>query len=131
VDNAAKAHLLAADRLHPGSQVAGKSYFITNDEPIPLWELVDRILAAGRLPPVKGEISPGAARFIGVVCEMVWGLFRLKGEPPMTRFVANELSTAHWFDISAAKRDLGYQPNVSVEEGLKRLSVWLNKNTGY
>ncbi|NVO00555.1 MAG: NAD-dependent epimerase/dehydratase family protein [Geobacteraceae bacterium] len=125
VDNAAKAHLQAADRLYPGSQIAGKAYFITNDEPIPLWEMVDRILAAAGLPPVKGEISSGAARFIGAFCEKVWGMFKLKGEPPMTRFVANELSTTHWFDISAAKRDLGYQVDVSMEEGLKRLHQWL------
>lgn len=125
IDNAAKAHLLAADRLSPGSQIAGKAYFITNDEPVPLWNMVDRILAAGGLPPVKGEISPGLARLIGTGCEKVWSLLHLAGEPPMTRFVADELSTAHWFDISAAKRDLGYHPEVSIEEGLKRLREWL------
>jgi nucleoside-diphosphate-sugar epimerase len=125
IDNAAKAHLLAADRLHPGSQVAGKAYFITNDEPVPLWEMVDRILAAGGLPPVRGRISPQLARIIGIGCEKIWGVLRLSGEPPMTRFVANELSTAHWFDISAAKRDLGYFPDVSIEEGLRLLREWL------
>jgi nucleoside-diphosphate-sugar epimerase len=125
IDNAAKAHLLAADRLAPGAQIAGKAYFITNDEPVPLWDLVDRILDAGGLPPVKGRISPQLARIIGIGCEKLWGLLRLSGEPPMTRFVANELSTAHWFDISAAKRDLGYCPEVSLKEGLKRLREWL------
>lgn len=126
IDNAAQAHLLAADRLHPGAQVAGKAYFITNDEPVPLWEMVDRILAAGGLPPVRGRVSPQLARLIGHVCEKLWGVLKLSGEPPMTRFVANELSTAHWFDISAAKRDLGYYPDVSIEEGLKRLREWLS-----
>jgi len=125
IDNAAKAHLLAADRLYPGSPIAGKAYFITNDQPVPLWEMVDRILAAGGLPPVKGEISRGLARLIGTGCEKVWKLLRLAGEPPMTRFVASELSTAHWFDISAAKRDLGYSPEVSIEEGLVSLRKWL------
>jgi len=125
VDNAASAHLLAADRLSPDSVIAGKAYFITNGEPLPLWEMVNLILAAAGLPPVKGTISPAAARFIGAACEWIWGAFKLKGEPPMTRFVASELSTAHWFDISAAKRDLGYVPEVTVEEGLKRLHKWL------
>lgn len=125
IDNAAKAHLLAADRLEPGAPLAGKAYFITNDEPLPLWDMVDRILAAGGLPPVRGRVSPGAARLIGIGCEKLWGLLRLSGEPPMTRFVANELSTAHWFDISAAKRDLGYCPEITIEEGLKRLREWL------
>jgi len=125
IDNAAKAHLLAADRLHPGSPIAGKAYFITNDEPVPLWDMVDWILAAGGLPPVKGSVPTVLARLIGIGCEKTWGLLRLSGDPPMTRFVANELSTAHWFDISAAKRDLGYCPEVSLEEGLKRLREWL------
>lgn len=125
IDNAAQAHLLAADRLHPGSQIAGKAYFITNDEPVPLWDMVDSILAAGGLPPVRGRISPELARFIGGGCEKVWSLLRLAGEPPMTRFVAGELSTAHWFDISAAKRDLAYYPEISIAEGLERLRKWL------
>lgn len=125
VDNAARAHLLAADRLFPDSAIAGKAYFISNGEPLPLWEMVNRILDAAGLPPVTGSISPAAAEFIGAVCEWVWGVFKLKGEPPMTRFVASELSTAHWFDISAAKRDLEYLPEVSIEEGLKRLHEWL------
>jgi len=87
--------------------------------------MVDRILAAGGLPPVKGKVSPQVARLIGLGCEKIWAGLRLPGEPPMTRFVANELSTAHWFDISAAKRELGYCPAVSIEEGLKRLREWL------
>jgi nucleoside-diphosphate-sugar epimerase len=128
IDNAARAHLLAADRLHPGSPIAGKTYFITNDQPVPLWDMVDMILAAAGLPPVRGKVSPEVAHLVGSGCEKFWKLLRLKGEPPMTRFVASELSTAHWFDISAAKRDLGYNPEISIDEGLKRLRVWLSGN---
>jgi len=126
VDNAARAHLQAADRLAPGSPVAGKAYFISNGEPIPLWEMVNRILAAGGIAPVTKSIPPKAAYAIGTACEKIWGWFRLSGEPPMTRFVAKELSTAHWFDISAAKRDFGYQPEVSIDEGMRRLKEWLS-----
>jgi 2-alkyl-3-oxoalkanoate reductase len=125
VDNAAQAHLLAADRLAPGAAPAGRAYFITNGEPIPLWEMVDRILACAGLPPVERRISPRAAYAAGLVCEGLWTIFRLPGEPPMTRFVARELATAHWFDISAARRDLGYIPEVSLAEGLDRLRQWL------
>ena len=126
VDNAARAHLQVAERLAPGNPVAGKAYFISNGEPIPLWEMVNRILAAGDVAPVRGSISPRAACAIGAVCEKLWGWFKLSGEPPMTRFVAKELATAHWFDISAARRDFGYQPEVTVDEGLKRLKLWLD-----
>jgi nucleoside-diphosphate-sugar epimerase len=125
VDNAARAHLLAADRLFPGSVVAGRSYFISNGEPLPLWEMVNHILAAADIPPVARSISPQLAAAIGGICEVLWGLFRLGGEPPMTRFVAHELASAHWFDISAARRDFGYEPEISIRDGLIRLRHWL------
>lgn len=127
VENAAQAHLDAADRLTYGAACAGKAYFISNGEPIPLWEMVNRILAAASLPPVTRSIPPGLAYAIGALCESAWQALRLAGEPPMTRFVARELATAHWFDISAARRDLGYTPRISIEEGLARLKEWFDR----
>ena len=127
IDNAAKAHLQAAKKLFFGSAVSGKAYFISNDEPQPLWQIVNQILAAGGIPPVTKTISPTVAYVIGGILEAVYKLLRLSGEPRMTRFVAKELSTAHWFDLSAAKRDFGYCPEVSIEEGLSRLQEWLQQ----
>lgn len=127
IDNAAEAHVMAAEKLSSGSVVAGKSYFIANGEPLPLWEMVNKILAAGGIPPVKKTISPRLAYFIGAVLENIYRLFKLSGEPRMTRFVAKELSTAHWFDLAAAKQDFGYRPQVSIEEGLSRLRTWLQQ----
>ena len=111
--------------LAPGSTVAGKAYFVTNGEPIPLFEMVNRILAAGGLPPVTRSIPPRAATLAGLLCEGLWSALPLPGEPPMTRFVAHELATAHWFSIDAARRDFGYAPEVSIDEGLVRLRKWL------
>lgn len=125
IDNAALAHLQAADHLGIGSLVAGKAYFISQGEPLPLWEVVNRILAAGGLPPVTRTVSPALAYNIGAVLEKVYTLLKLKGEPRMTRFVARELSTAHWFDLGAARRDFGYQPVVTFDQGIERLRVWL------
>jgi nucleoside-diphosphate-sugar epimerase len=125
VDNAAHAHLLAADRLRIGGAIAGKVYFISNGEPLPLWAMVNQILAAAHLPPVTRSIPAWAALAAGVICEGIWKILRLSGEPPITRFVAKEMATAHWFDISAARRDLGYHPAISIDEGLKRLEEWL------
>ena len=104
IDNAATAHLQAADRLEIGSVVAGKVYFLSQGEPLPVWEVVNRILDAGGLPPVSRTISPGLAYAAGAVLEKIYTLLRLKGEPRMTRFVARELSTAHWFDLGAARQ---------------------------
>jgi nucleoside-diphosphate-sugar epimerase len=75
-----------------------------------------------KLPPVERGVSVRKAKVAGWVLEKVYSLFRLTGEPAMTRFLAAQLSTSHWFDISAARQDLGYEPRVSVEEGLRRLA---------
>lgn len=121
IDNAAQAHLNAAERLEPGSPVAGKAYFISNGEPVDLWGFIDRIIGEAGLPPLTRRVSAWKARLAGRLLERVYWLFRLSAEPPMTRFVATQLSTSHWYDISAARRDLGYVPAVSVDEGVKRL----------
>jgi nucleoside-diphosphate-sugar epimerase len=121
VDNAADAHLLAADRLAPGSTIAGRAYFISQGEPVPIWDLVNRILHAAGLGPVTRSMPFGVAYAAGWLLEKWYGLLRREEEPPMTRFLARELATAHWFDIGAARRDLGYEPAVSIEEGLRRL----------
>ena len=128
IDNAAAAHILAADKLKSNPELSGNIYFISQDEPISLWKMVDAILHAAGLEPVKGSIPKGAAWFVGAVLELIYRIFNLKGEPQMTRFVAKELATSHWFDISAAKHDLDYRPTISTREGLRRLSEWLQQN---
>ncbi len=123
IDNAAEAHLLAADRIDIGSPIAGKAYFISNGEPVVLWDFLNRILTDAGVPPVTKTVPVWLARAAGWYLETVYRMFRFAGEPVMTRFVANQLSTSHWYDISAARRDLNYNPRVSIEEGLKRLAA--------
>lgn len=130
IDNAAAAHLLAADALATNPRAAGKPYFISNGEPRPAWELINAILAAAVVPRVTRGVPVGVAWAAGAVLEAIYGLFRLRGEPPMTRFVARELSTSHWFDLSAARRELHYSPRVSIDEGLARLRTWLRESAG-
>jgi nucleoside-diphosphate-sugar epimerase len=121
IDNAVDAHLLALDRVAPGAGCAGKAYFITQGEPMPQRDLINGILKAGGLPPCEKSISPKAAYAIGLVMEIIWRALNRQDEPLMTRFVAKQLATAHWYDISAAKRDLGYEPAISVTQGLQIL----------
>ncbi|MFO0809845.1 MAG: NAD-dependent epimerase/dehydratase family protein [Gemmataceae bacterium] len=128
VDNAAAAHLLAADRLAPGSSVAGKAYFLSQGEPVEVWPFIDRMLAAAGLPPVKGAIPAGIAYAAGALLEGVYGLLGRADEPRMTRFLAKQLATSHWFNVSAARRDLGYEPTVSTDEGMNRLAAWLREH---
>ncbi len=77
------------------------------------------------MPPVKGQGPAVTAWLVGRFFEFCYKALGVKKEPPMTGFVAKELATSHWFDISGAKKDLGYEPMVSTEEGLKRLALWL------
>lgn len=121
IDNAAYAHLLAADRLAVGAAIAGRAYFIANGEPQPTWDLIDGILAAHGLPPAGPPVPLGVVLAATTVLETTHALLRLPGEPLMTRWAARELATSHWFDLTAARRDLGYQPIVSTAEGLERL----------
>ena len=121
VDNAADAHLLAADRLAPGSPIAGKVYFISQGEPVPMWEMVNRLLHAAGVPSVTRAIPTWLALALAWCFETAHRVTGNPREPRLTRFLVHELSTAHWFDISAARRDLGYTPAVSIAEGLERL----------
>ena len=122
VENAAVAHLQAAEALKPGSPVAGRAYFISQGEPVNCWQWINDILALAVVPPVDKSISLSAAWKVGAVFETIYGLLRLKGDPPMTRFLAAQLATSHYFDITRARDDFGYQPAVSTEEGMRRLA---------
>ena len=128
IDNAAEAHLLAADALAPGSPPAGQAYFISNGEPVELWGFLNRVITDAGLPPVTKTVPVWAARLAGRVSEGTYRLLGIRGEPALTRFVVEQLSTSHWYDISAAKRDFGYTPRVSVEEGLKLLRSSLTES---
>jgi 2-alkyl-3-oxoalkanoate reductase len=121
IDNAAHAHILAADCLQSNAVCAGKAYFISNDEPISMSDLINKILAVANLPEVEKTVSENLAYTVGLALEKIYLLLNIKNEPIMTRFVAKQLSTSHWFDLTAAKRDLGYRPHVSIDEGMEYL----------
>jgi nucleoside-diphosphate-sugar epimerase len=106
----------------PGSAgVGGRAYFITNGEPVVLWDWINELLRGVGIPEITRHISLGTAYRGGGVLEALWRMLPLKGEPPMTRFVAKELATDHWFKIDAARRDLGYAPRVSMAAGTAEL----------
>ncbi len=126
VENAATAHLLAADRLTEDSPVGGRAYFITNGDPVNCWDWINEILKLAGLSPVTRSVSFRTAWRAGVVLESLWSMFRLRSEPRMTRFLAAQLATSHYFDIGRARSDLGYQPVITMEEGMRRLASWFH-----
>jgi nucleoside-diphosphate-sugar epimerase len=123
IDNAAQAHFDAFDHLAPGAACAGRAYFISNGEPRPAREIVNALLAAAGAPPVTKTLPFGVAYAIGAACEAAWTLLPLAGEPPLTRFLAEQLATTHWYDMAPATRDFGYVPRVTIAEGLARLAA--------
>jgi nucleoside-diphosphate-sugar epimerase len=127
VENAAEAHLLAAERLTHGSPVAGKVYFISQGEPREVWEIINLLLQAAGAPPVQRAIPKRLALLLAWGFETLHRVTRNQREPRLTRFVVRELCTAHWFNISAARRDLGYLPRVTIAEGLLRLEGHLRE----
>lgn len=121
IDNAAQAHFDAFDALAPGAACAGRAYFISNGDPRTMRETINALLAAVGAPTVDRTVPFGLAYAIGAACEALWGALPLKGEPPLTRFLAEQLVTPHWYDMGPARRDFGYVPPVGFDEGLARL----------
>ena len=116
VDNAASAMLAALDRI---DEVHGNAYVVTNGEPRPIAEVMGAICRAAGVPAPRFRVPAALARAVGGVVESVWSG---ADEPPMTRFLAEQLSTAHWFDQRRTRRDLRWSPRVSLDEGFARLA---------
>ncbi len=127
VENAARAHLLAAEALQADSPVAGRAYFLSQGEPVNCWQWIDQLLALAGLASVRKSISFQAAWRLGAVMEAAYGLLGLRGDPPMTRFLAAQLAKDHYFDIGRARRDFGYRAWISTAEGMERLAAELRR----
>ncbi|MBN1365341.1 MAG: NAD-dependent epimerase/dehydratase family protein [Syntrophaceae bacterium] len=127
VENAAKAHLLALDKLKPGANIAGKVYFITNGEPKKMEFIINMIMDIYELPHVRRHVPKRLAYAVGLFFEKIYDKLKLKGEPLVTPFVAEEMASTHWFDISGARNDLGYNPDITLENGAKIYKEYLRK----
>jgi 2-alkyl-3-oxoalkanoate reductase len=121
IDNAVHAHLKACDSIGPGKPSAGKVYFVSDDAPVNLWEWINEVLEKTKRAPITRSISYRMASGLGYFLEGLYKIGNITKEPAMTRFLASQLATSHYFDISKAKKDLGYEPVVKPEEGMRRL----------
>jgi 2-alkyl-3-oxoalkanoate reductase len=129
VDNAVGAHIAALDAVQPGAACAGRAYVIANGEPRTVRELLAGICAAAGVPFAPRQVPFRAARGLGAVAERVWPRLRPDDEPPITRFLAEQLGTAHWFDPRPARDDLDWRPQVSLDEGFARLREWFDQRS--
>ncbi|MGO2860914.1 MAG: NAD-dependent epimerase/dehydratase family protein [Brevibacterium sp.] len=119
VDNAVEAIVAAVDAV---DATHGEALVVTNGQPRPIGELMSRIAIAGGASEPKLRIPVAPALAAGSVVEKVWDLGEHDDEPPLTRFLAEQLSTAHWFDQRRTHEVLGWRPRVSVEEGMQILA---------
>lgn len=126
VDNVAHAHILAAESLCGSNKANGQVYFIGEENPVNLWGWINELFETLDIPTIEKKISFNSAYTIGAVLELCFKTFRVNGEPPMTRFVAEQLAKSHYFSHQKAKDDFGYFPLVNTEEGMKLLLKWIN-----
>ncbi|WP_236641037.1 NAD-dependent epimerase/dehydratase family protein [Glutamicibacter sp. HZAU] len=124
IDNAAAAIVRGLERM---DHAHGRALVVTNGEPRPVGELIAGICQAGGAPAPKLNVPGWLARGAGSVIEKLWlaaGSRNLvHDEPPMTRFLAEQLSTAHWFDQRATHEILDWKPEVTIDEGLQKLAA--------
>ncbi|KQQ53378.1 NAD(P)-dependent oxidoreductase [Plantibacter sp. Leaf314] len=120
VANAASA--VAAAHEH-AETAHGRAFVVTNGEPRPVGELLAGICRAAGVEPPSFSVPAGIARAAGGLVERLWSIRPGADEPPMTRFLAEQLSTAHWFDQRDTREALHWTPAVSIDEGLERLAA--------
>jgi nucleoside-diphosphate-sugar epimerase len=121
IDDCVSAHVLAAAALDERSSAGGRAFFISQGTPVSLWEWIGRVLALHDAPPVRRRISTTTAQLLATVAETVWKTCGLASDPPLTRFLAEEMATDHWFNIDAARRELGYAPSCNVWDATDRI----------
>ena len=121
VENAARAHVQAMEHLAPGSRVCGETYFLGQERPVKLWDFINQVLGYVKVDPVMKIIDVETAYRLGWFFEKTFKLAGIqRPAPPMTRFNAVHLGKSHYFSHAKARRDFGYSPLVSIEEGLKK-----------
>jgi nucleoside-diphosphate-sugar epimerase len=123
IDNAADALIAALDRA---PALGGRALVVTNGQPRPVRELLNRIVIAAGVEPPRIKVPYPMARTGGLVVERIWERRGREDDPPMTSFLAEQLATAHWFDQRETRRALGWEPAVSLDEGFRRLHAWFD-----
>ncbi|MEE1617259.1 NAD-dependent epimerase/dehydratase family protein [Brachybacterium sp. J153] len=125
VDNAASAIVAALDRIE---DVHGESFVVTNGEPRTVRDVFHGWCDAAGVPRPRLRVPGAAARLAGRVIERLWEVRPGTDEPPMTEFLAEQMSTAHWFDQRRTQERLHWRPEVSLDEGNERLAAWFREH---
>jgi nucleoside-diphosphate-sugar epimerase len=115
--------------LRPGAPHAGRAYFIAQEQPVVLWSWIADVLQRLGIEPPSNNVPEWLAYSVGAVLETAWRALPLRGEPPMTRFIAQQLARTHTYDMAPARRDFGYVERIGLEEATERTVGWLGGQT--
>lgn len=121
VTNAADAVVAALDRA---PELGGRVFVVSNGQPRPVAEMVERIVKSAGLEPPRLKVPYRVARAGGLGAEKLWARIDRDDDPPITSFLAEQLATAHWFDQRDTRKALDWEPAVSLGEGFERLRKW-------
>jgi nucleoside-diphosphate-sugar epimerase len=121
VDNAAHAHVCAADRLTTSAAHGGRAYFVAQEEPVVLWDWIRSLVLRLGLSEPRHRVPLAVAYAAGAALEAAWTVGRRTDEPPMTRFLALQLARSHSYDMAPARRDFGYRELVTMPAATERL----------
>ncbi len=125
IDNVVDAHIKAAINLELYGTAAGESFFISQGEPVNLWGWINDLFIALNRPLIARSVSFKTAFRVGNILEHLYTVLRIKTEPRMTRFVAEQMAKSHWFSVEKARDILKWHPEVSTTEGMQRLVAWI------
>ena len=128
IDNVVHAHLLAAENLATTATAGGQAFFIGQQEPVNLWDWINALFDRMDVPQVIEKVSLGRAKTVGWLLEKVYSGLQISREPPLTRFLAEQLALSHWFSKDSAEKLLGYKEQVATGQGLECLALWLEEN---
>jgi nucleoside-diphosphate-sugar epimerase len=124
----------AADSLRAAldacGAVHGEALVVTNGEPRPVREVLARVCRAAGVDEPRRRVPARLGRVAGAAVDAAWAVTGRQDTPPITRFLAEQLSTAHWFDQRRTRTALGWEPTVSLEEGFARLAAWYAGSAG-
>lgn len=119
IEDCIEAHILALKAIKQNPAISGQSYFISQGEPVNLWGWVDMVLERCGMSKITRSLPKSVAYSIAVILEKLNSIFLIKKEPLLTRFLVCEMATSHYFNIAAAKNDLGYYPKYSIDQALE------------
>ena len=116
VENVVEGLVLAATRGEPGN-----AYFVTDGEPVVFREFVTELLGTAGVEPPKRSVPLAVAKPLAALSEGIWGVLGRKSSPPLTRLAVWLSARECTIDISKARRELGYEPVKTIEEGMVEL----------